>query len=93
MDFLVIPKGSKDVDVALGADQEMTVAENQAKVANLIAYSPTNPEGVQEVDKALSPWLSTNPGECREAGVRHQRRVLARQLKRLAERWQAWKLA
>ncbi|MGF7159245.1 putative spermidine/putrescine transport system substrate-binding protein [Rhodoligotrophos appendicifer] len=60
IDYLVIPKGAKNVEVAMGLIDEMTVAENQAKLANMIAYSPTNPEAFKDIDPAIAPWLSTS---------------------------------
>ena len=47
VDYLVVPKGSKNRDAAMRLIDTMTVAENQAKVANMIAYSPTNLDGLQ----------------------------------------------
>ena len=58
---------------------EMTVAENQAKLANLIAYSPTNPDAFKTVDPALVAVAVHQSRECRE-GLRHQRRILAGQV-------------
>jgi putative spermidine/putrescine transport system substrate-binding protein len=37
------------------------VAENQAKLANIMALAPMNPEALPLVDPAILPWPSTNP--------------------------------
>jgi putative spermidine/putrescine transport system substrate-binding protein len=60
-DYLAIPKGSKNVELAHMFIDEMTVAENQAKLANLMALSPMNQEALHLVDPAILPWLCTNP--------------------------------
>jgi len=92
VDYLVIPKGSKNRDVAMALIGEMTVAENQAKLANLIAYSPTNPDAFKSIDPALSPWLSTNPANAAKGFVINAE-YWRDKYEQLAERWTAWKLA
>lgn len=92
VDYLVIPKGSKNRDAAMALIGEMTVAENQAKLANMIAYSPTNPEAFKTVDPALSPWLSTNPENAAKGFVINAE-YWRDKYEELAERWSAWKLA
>jgi putative spermidine/putrescine transport system substrate-binding protein len=92
VDYLVIPKGSRNRDAALGLIDEMTVAENQAKLANLIAYSPTNPDAFKSIDKSISPWLSTNPENASKGFVINADYWRDR-YEQLAERWQNWKLS
>ena len=48
---------------------EMTVAENQAKLANMIAYAPTNPAAFKSVDPKIEPWLSTAPANVQKGFV------------------------
>jgi putative spermidine/putrescine transport system substrate-binding protein len=92
VDYLVVPKGSKNRDAAMRLIDTMTVAENQAKVANLIAYSPTNPEAFKGIDAKVMPWLCTTPENIKKGFVLSQ--VYWRDhLKDLTERWTAWKLA
>jgi putative spermidine/putrescine transport system substrate-binding protein len=92
VDYLVIPKGSKNRDAAMALSGEMTVAENQAKLANMIAYSPTNPDAFKTVDPALSPWLSSNPENAAKGFVINAE-YWRDKYEELAERWSAWKLA
>jgi putative spermidine/putrescine transport system substrate-binding protein len=92
VDYLVVPKGSKNIDVAMGLIDMMTVAENQAKLANLIAYSPTNPAAFDTIDKAIAPWLSTNP-ENASKGFVINADYWRDQYEKLAERWTNWKLS
>jgi putative spermidine/putrescine transport system substrate-binding protein len=92
VDYLVIPKGSRNRDVAMGLIGEMTVAENQAKLASLIAYSPTNPDAFKTIDPAISPWLSTNPENANKGFVINAE-YWRDQYENLAERWQTWKLS
>jgi putative spermidine/putrescine transport system substrate-binding protein len=70
----------------------MTVAENQAKVANLIAYSPTNIEAYKTIEPKLEPWLCTTPENTKKGFIMSQL-YWRDHLKDLTERWTAWKLA
>lgn len=91
VDYLVVPKGSRNRDAAMRLIDTMTVAENQAKVANLIAYSPTNPEALKGIEAKVTPWLCTTPENIAKGFVLSQ--VYWRDnLKDLTERWTAWKL-
>lgn len=92
VDYLVIPKGSRNRDIAMALIGEMTVAENQAKLANMIAYSPTNPDAFKTIDPAISPWLSTNPENASKGFVINAEYWRDR-YEKLAERWESWKLS
>ena len=92
VDYLVVPKGSKNRDAAMRLIDTMTVAENQAKVANLIAYSPTNIEAYKTIDAKLEPWLCTTPENTKKGFIMSQL-YWRDHLKDLTERWTAWKLA
>ena len=92
VDYLVVPKGSKNRDAAMRLIDTMTVAENQAKVANLIAYSPTNIEAYKTIEPKLEPWLCTTPENTRKGFIMSQP-YWRDHLKDLTERWTAWKLA
>ncbi len=92
VDYLVVPKGSRNRDAAMTLIGEMTGAENQAKLANMIAYSPTNPDAFKTIDPAISPWLSTNP-ENASKGFVINAEYWRDQYEALAERWTAWKLS
>ena len=56
-----MPRGSRNKDAAMKLIDTMTRADNQAKLANLIAYAPTNPAAFAGIDPKLSGWLSTSP--------------------------------
>jgi putative spermidine/putrescine transport system substrate-binding protein len=92
VDYLVVPKGSKHAAVAMGLIDEMTVAENQAKLANAIAYSPTNPKAFAGIDKEIAPWLSTNPANA-EKGFVINAEYWRDRYEALAQRWENWKLS
>jgi len=92
VDYLVVPKGSRNRAAAMRLIDTMTVAENQAKVANLIAYSPTNIEAYKTIDAKLEPWLCTTPENTKKGFVMSQL-YWRDHLKELTERWTAWKLA
>jgi len=92
VDYLVVPKGCKRLDIAMALIDSMTVAENQAKVANLIAYAPTNPKAFAAIDKAIAPWLSTNPENVKQGFVINAE-WWRDNLQKLSERWESWKLS
>jgi putative spermidine/putrescine transport system substrate-binding protein len=92
VDYLVVPKGSRNRDAAMRLIDTMTVPENQAKVANLIAYSPTNPDALKGIDPKVTPWLCTTPENIKKGFVLNQL-YWRDHLKDLTERWTAWKLA
>ncbi|ONH82122.1 hypothetical protein APZ41_016325 [Roseomonas mucosa] len=92
VDYLVVPKGSKNRAAAMKLIDVMTRAENQAKLAGMIAYAPTNPAAFKDIDPALAPWLSTSPENTRKGFVINAEWWRQNE-RRLMERWAAWKLA
>ena len=92
VDYLVVPHGSKARAAAMGLIDTMTRPENQARLANLIAYSPTNPAALKDTDAAVAPWLCTAPGNA-EQGFVIDAAYWRDHLKANRERWAAWKLA
>jgi len=92
VDYLVVPKGARNVAAAMALIDTMTEAQNQAKLANLIAYSPTNPEAFKAIDKAIAPWLSTNPDNAKQGFVINAE-YWRGQYEKLTERWENWKLS
>jgi len=92
IDYLVIPKGSKNVEGAHGLIDEMMVAENQAKLANMIAYAPTNPAAFSSIDEKVSRWLSTHPDNAAKGFVINAE-FWRDHLEALLEQWENWKLS
>lgn len=92
IDYLVIPKGSKNLEAAHGLIDEMTVAENQAKLANMIAYAPTNPEAFAGIDPKVGSWLSTHPDNASKGFVINAE-FWRDNLERLTEEWENWRLS
>ena len=92
VDYLVVPKGSKNRAAAMRLIDTMTLPENQAKVANMIAYSPTNLEALKSIDAKLEPWLCTTPENTKKGFVLSQA-YWRDHLKEFTERWTAWKLS
>lgn len=92
VDYFSIPKGAKNADVAQEFMNYMTLAENQALMADIIAYSPVNPEAFPLVDESVSPWLSTNPANA-EKGFVIDSGYWRDHLDGLTERWNEWKLS
>ena len=92
VDYLVVPRGSRNREAAMGLINTMGEAGNQAKLANLIAYSPTNPAAFKAIDPAIEPWLSTAPTNASKGFVIDAAYWRDHQ-KPLLERWAAWKLS
>jgi len=92
IDYLVVPRGSRNKAAAMRLIDTMTKADNQAKLANMIAYAPTNPAAFAGIDPKISPWLSTEPDNARKGFVIDAEYWRDNQ-RRLLERWTAWKLA
>ena len=76
----------------MGLIDTMTEPENQAKLANMIAYSPTNPEAFKSIDPKIASWLSTNPVNASKGFVINAEYWRDR-YEKLAERWENWKLS
>ncbi len=92
VDYLVVPRGSRNRDAAMRLIDTMTHPENQAKLANMIAYAPTNPAAFSAVDPKIAPWLSTDPANIKDGFVINAA-FWRDNLKTLQERWAAWKLS
>jgi putative spermidine/putrescine transport system substrate-binding protein len=92
VDYLVVPRGSKNREAAMKLIDVMTLPENQAKLANMIAYAPTNPAAFAGIDPQIAPWLSTEPDNVKQ-GFLINAEYWRDNLKKLQERWTAWKLA
>ena len=92
VDFLVVPHGSRNRAAAMTLINAMGVAENQAKLANLIAYAPTNPAAFKSIDPKIEPWLSTAPDNANRGFV-IDAAYWRDNLQALQERWAAWKLS
>lgn len=90
VDYLVVPRGSRNRTAAMHLIDTMTLPENQATVANLIAYSPTNPEAFRAIDAKVEPWLCTST-QNRNKGFVMSQAYWRDNLSPLTERWTAWK--
>ena len=92
VDYLVVPRGSRQLPGAMGLINTMTMPENQARLANMIAYAPTNLAAYASIDPKVTPWLSTAPGN-RDKGFLINADYWRDNLKTNRERWAAWKLS
>lgn len=92
VDYLVVLRGSRNKDAAMGLINEMTMPANQAKLANMIAYAPTNPAAFTSIDLKIAPWLCTEPANTK-AGFIIDAAYWRDNLKSLTERWATWKLS
>lgn len=92
VDYLVVPTGVKNKAAAMALIDEMTLPAHQAKVAELMALAPTNPEAFKLIKPSLSPWLSTTPENAKK-GFLVNEEYWKDHYKDLAEKWEAWKLS
>jgi putative spermidine/putrescine transport system substrate-binding protein len=92
VDYLVVPKNAPNRAVAMALINQMTTKEAQAKVANLMALAPTNPEAFPLIEEGVKPWLTTNP-DYASKGMLVNENYWKTNLKPLSERWAQWKLA
>lgn len=88
---LVVPKGTKKLELAMALVNEMTLPENQARFANRMAMAPTNPDAFKFVDSSVASWLPTAP-ENVSKGVAISAEYWRDNLKTLTNRWEAWKV-
>jgi putative spermidine/putrescine transport system substrate-binding protein len=92
VDYLVVPRGVKNKAIAMALVDEMTLPEHQAKVAELMALAPTNPDAFKHISPSVSPWLTTTPENARK-GFLVNEEYWKDHYKELAEKWEAWKLS
>lgn len=92
VDYFVVLKGSPNADVAMAFIQFASQPEQQAIMANEIAYAPTNPDAIPLIDPAIVPWLSTAP-ENREKGILINVEYWRDNLKTVGERWKQWQMS
>jgi putative spermidine/putrescine transport system substrate-binding protein len=92
IDYLVVPRGSSHRDAAMRLIDTMTLPDNQAKLANMIAYAPTNPAAFKGVNPKIGPWLSTEPENVKKGFVINAE-YWRDNLQPLTERWNSWKIS
>ena len=92
VDYLVVPRGSRNREAAMTLINTMGEPGNQAKLANLIAYAPTTPAAFKSIDAKIEPWLSTAPENAGKGFVIDAAFWRDNQ-KPLLERWATWKLS
>lgn len=90
--YFVIPRGAKNKDMAHALLDEVTDAANQAKMANLLAYAPTNPEAFATINPEIAPWLSTESGNAAK-GMSVDAEFWQTRLEEMTEQWEEWKLS
>lgn len=91
-DYLIVPKNVKNRGLAMALIDQATLPQAQAKVANLMALAPTNPDAFKYIDAAVKPWLTTNPAYAK-LGIPLDQAYWRDHLTPLTERWNQWKLS
>ena len=91
IDYLVIPKGAPNAEVAQHFMNATADADNQALMANTLAYAPVNPAAFADVEESVLPWLATSE-ENQAKGFLIDAAYWRDNLAELTERWTEWKL-
>jgi putative spermidine/putrescine transport system substrate-binding protein len=91
LDYLVVLRGSKDIEAAMHLLNRSIQDDAQAKFVNATAYAPVNPGAFDHVDNALLPWLPTQR-ENSALGITMNAQWWHSQLEPLNERWNKWRL-
>jgi len=91
IDYLVIPKGAPNAEVAQHFMNATADADNQALMANTLAYAPVNPAAFKDVEESVLPWLATTQ-ENQDKGFLIDAAYWRDNLAELTERWTEWKL-
>ena len=92
IDYLVIPKGAPNAEVAQHFMNATADADNQALMANTLAYAPVNPAAFSGVEDSVLPWLATSE-ENQAKGFLIRADYWRENLEALTERWNEWKLS
>ncbi len=92
IDYLVIPKGAANAEVAQYFMNATADADNQALMANTLAYAPVNPAAFADVKEDVLPWLATTE-ENQAKGFLIRADYWRDNLEALTERWNEWKLS
>jgi putative spermidine/putrescine transport system substrate-binding protein len=92
VDYLVVPKGSRNRAAAMELIAESTTPAAQASTANAMATAPTNPAAFAAIEEAAKPWMSTNP-DYASTSLLIDETYWRDSLRPLSERWNRWKLA
>jgi len=92
IDYLVIPKGAPNAEVAQHFMNATADADNQALMANTLAYAPVNPAAFADVEESVLPWLATSE-ENQAKGFLIRADYWRDNLAELTERWTEWKLS
>ncbi|MCZ4354764.1 ABC transporter substrate-binding protein [Roseovarius aestuarii] len=92
VDYLVIPKGAPNAEVAQHFMNSAANAENQALMANTLAFAPVNPAAFPLIEGAVLPWLATTQ-ENVDRGFLIDAGFWRDNLDAVTERWTEWKLS
>jgi putative spermidine/putrescine transport system substrate-binding protein len=86
-DYLVIPKGSENVDTAMELIAYITSAEHAADLSNYITYAPPNEEAVANIDQSKEPDMPTT---YTENGVGFNDQWWNENFDTVDQQWQEW---
>lgn len=62
-DYLVVPKGSPNVDAAMDLIAYITSAEHNGRIADYISYAPANTNAADKVNPDMQPYLPSTYGD------------------------------
>lgn len=92
LDYLVILRGSKNVEAAMQLLNWSIQDDAQARFVNATAYAPVTPGAFSYVNNSLLPWLPTQRQNA-ERGVTMNALWWQDKLESLSDRWNKWRLA
>ncbi|MDM0021878.1 ABC transporter substrate-binding protein [Variovorax saccharolyticus] len=92
VDYLVVLKGSKNVDVAMHLINRSIQADAQARFVNATAYAPVTPEAFTKVENSLLPWLASQKDNAAR-GVTIDGKWWSDKLESMNDRWNKWRVA
>lgn len=86
---LAIPKGAPHVEAAYEFLRQVTIAENQAKRAEIVPYAGPSPDLMDLLDESVTQYLTTTP-ENAEVQIQQDAQWWAENGAEVAERWADW---
>lgn len=92
LDYLVVLKGSKNVDVGMQLINRSIQPDAQASFTNATAYAPVTPEAFNSVQNALLPWLASQKDNMAR-GLTIDGLWWADKLEALNDRWNKWRVS
>lgn len=92
VDYLVVLKGSRNIEAAMHLLNRSIQEDAQAKFVAATGYAPVNLNALTHIDASMQPWLPTQKQNA-ERGVLINGRWWQDKLDALSTRWDKWRVA